>query len=381
VSDVVDLGAVSPKSRGRPAGRGRAKRRQPPVRELRLPDQLLRASPELAGIGTALEAEAWASAWLGQAWVAAGLGERAPEGELCREVAGRASTRPHGLAAVAALRRVAPDAELALLDETVEVLSRDRTPPPWTGAPAPEPVRAWRAADVWESERVLFVEYGGAEPHTLTAQVIAVGGPTVAKLALLRPGAATTWADLRDDGEVPMPLAAAPPADVLGDMADALRFTTQLWPRQRGEDVVGLRALAWARARRHLDDWMPDRTLTEDERAQLVDEFLAAAADAGVADDVVLSLADLFLDYGEGYIDAGPLAWSPGEVALFLTDWLPRTAALDAGRRAALPGILRRWLGLVLRRRGVEPEWVAPVVEAVDTHLPAFTAAFDHRSA
>lgn len=34
----------------------------------------------------------------------------------------------------------------------------------------------------------------------------------------------------------------------------------------------------------------------------------------------------------------------PGQVGLFLADWLPRKAVLDAEQRAALPDVLRRWI-------------------------------------
>ncbi len=43
------------------------------------------------------------------------------------------------------------------------------------------------------------------------------------------------------------------------------------------------------------------------------------------------------VDYGEGYIGRGPLAWSPDRVGLFLADWLPRKTFLDPDQRAALP--------------------------------------------
>jgi hypothetical protein len=96
---------------------------------------------------------------------------------------------------------------------------------------------------------------------------------------------------------------------------------------------------------------------------------------------VTRSLAGLFLDYGEGYIRSGPLCWSPGEVMLFLTDWLPRKAILDAEQRQALPDTLRQWLAFALTQRGTDPRWITPVVEAVDTHLSEFRDAFDDHAA
>jgi hypothetical protein len=64
------------------------------------------------------EVEYWASGWFDQSWLEAGLEERNPEHRLCMEVIGRVGSRPSAsvLAAVAALRRVAPPSELSLLD-------------------------------------------------------------------------------------------------------------------------------------------------------------------------------------------------------------------------------------------------------------------------
>lgn len=66
---------------------------------------------------------------------------------------------------------------------------------------------------------------------------------------------------------------------------------------------------------------------------------------------------------------------------LVLTDWLPRKAILDAGQRQALPDILRQWLTFALTQRDIDPRWITPVVEAVDTHLPGFLDTFDDRTA
>lgn len=44
--------------------------------------------------------------------------------------------------------------------------------------------------------------------------------------------------------------------------------------------------------------------------------------------------------------------------------------------RAALPRVLRGWLSFALRRRGLDEQWIAPVVAAVDDYLDDFRAAF-----
>ncbi|GGN20862.1 hypothetical protein FHR83_002068 [Actinoplanes campanulatus] len=324
-----------------------------------------------------LELEQWASGWLGAAWSAAGLGEREPEQMFHLEVVGRASTRPspHGLAAVAALRRVAASGEWSMLDGTLEILSESQPVPQWSELPAFEPVRAWRAVDVWDSEHVLFVEFAGQTPHTLMAQISLAGGVLVDKLAVLQTGAAEIWDRLRESGEVPMPAVECPVEVALAELADALRSTDMTWPRHDGEDFVDLRALAWSRCRSYLPDFRDWQPMGDEERQRLLDGFAPAA------DMVVRSLADLFLDYGDGYMTSGPLCWSPGQVGLFLADWLPRKAALDVEQRAALPEVLRRWIRYVLERREIDLEWISPAVEAVDTFLPSFEEAFDDTAA
>jgi hypothetical protein len=305
-----------------------------------------------------LTVETWASSWLGQAWSSAALTEREPEHQLCMQVTGRACTTPspHGLAAVAALARVAP-AETTMLTGTVAILAETQPLPAWRTGATWTPVTAWRAIEVWDSERVLFIDYDGPHPHTVMAQICEVGGLMVHKLAVLKPGAATAWDKLREGTEVPMPIRQAPVTDVLGDLAHALRATDMTWPRNDDEDFLDNRALAWSRCRDHLPDW-PDHTeLPEPQRRQLISDF---AADSGCDDEVSRSLAELLLDYGEGYIGAGHLCWSPGEVMLLLTDWLPRKIILDADQRAALPDVLRAWLRFTLTQRNIDPNGSAP---------------------
>ncbi|MEU4159354.1 hypothetical protein [Actinoplanes sp. NPDC026670] len=337
----------------------------------------MRGAVSIVGEESALEIEQWASVWFGEAWAAAELGEREPERMLVLEVVGRASTRPspQGLAAVAALRRVVAPAEWSMLDETVEILSESQPMPAWSAEPGFEPVRAWRAVDVWDSEHVLFVEYGGSAPHILMARVLFAGGVMVDKLAVLDTGAIDLWPTLHGEGEAPMPLAGHPVEEVLAEMADAMRTTDMYFPRHDDDDYVELRALAWSRCRSRLPGWPDHQPMTEAERERLLAEF------APEDDTVARSLAEMFLDYGDGYMTNGPLSWSPEWVGMFMTDWLPRKGILDADQRAELPDVLRRWIRFALTRRSVDAEWIDPVTEAVDQFMPAFAEAFEDTSA
>lgn len=307
------------------------------------------------------------------------MGEREPEKDFILEVVGRASARPSpaGMAAVAALRRVGRGGEEEMLEETLAILSDAVQAPPWFSAPAFEPVRAWRAADVWESERLLFVEYTcadqGATKHTLMAQITEPGGSMVTRLGVLHEGAAHLWSAAYDPDDVPMPLTEVPIETVLADLAETMRQTDMYWPRHDDEEYVDVRALAWARCRDHLPGW-PDFEPLAEERRRLTEEF---AKETGLSTGTHQSLVDLFLDYGDGSLKVPPLGWSPGWVELFLGDWLPRKTFLDAEQRAALPQTLRAWVRFALAKREIEPRWIEPVVAAVGECLPDYEAAMD----
>ena len=335
-----------PKSRGRRKGaKSRPARRSP--RPLHPADLLLGEARDIVELDDVLTVEMWASSWLGRAWSAA-------------------------------LARVAPAADMSMLAETVAMLAETQPVPGWHTGAGWTPAAAWRAVDVYDSERVLLIDYDGPHPHTLLAQLCQVGGLMIDKLVVLEPGVATGWDELCEPTDVPMPMRQAPVTDVLGDLAHALRVTDMTWPRNDDEDFLDTRALAWSRCRDHLPDWPDHAELPELQRRQLIQDF---ATDSGRDDQVSRSLAELLLDYGEGYIGAGPLCWSPGEVMVLLTDWLPRKAILDADQRAALPAVLRRWLRFALTQRDISPEWIGPVLDAVDTYLPVFEDAFDNETA
>jgi hypothetical protein len=110
--------------------------------------------------------------------------------------------------------------------------------------------------------------------------------------------------DLRDDEDVPMPLAECSVPDTLVDLAPVLRITDMTWPRYDDEAYVALRALAWSRCHDHLPDWSDREELPEAEHDRLLAEFTATCAASALSADAatVRSLADLFLDYGENYI-------------------------------------------------------------------------------
>lgn len=53
----------------------------------------------------------------------------------------------------------------------MEVLAASQPVPAWHAAGPNRPVGAWCAVDVWDSERVLFIDYDGPVPHTLMTHI------------------------------------------------------------------------------------------------------------------------------------------------------------------------------------------------------------------
>jgi hypothetical protein len=364
-----------PKSRGRPKGRGRPVGRTRPIASAPLAAVALRDASQITAGVDSLNAETWASGALGSAWETAGIMDREPEASFCRDVARRAVAHPspQGLAAVAALRRLVGVAERHEIDEAFDVLSRNQPRPDWIDDPPPAPTAGWRAVDPWGSRSALFVEYADPRPYTLMAGILEATGSTVQTLRILRAGAAQSWPG--ESGiEVPMPVVAMPASDVLAELAVALERTDRTIPRPDDESFVALRALAWSRCRAYQATERTWEDMPPEERERLIAAYIAESGQPDTA--TIRFLAGLFLDYGVNYITTDALAWSPDRVWLFLADWLPRKAILDADDRRELPEALRRWVRFALRRRGVEERWVEPVVAAVDEHLAEFEDAF-----
>jgi hypothetical protein len=249
--------------------------------------------------------------------------------------------------------------------------------PAWADAPPATPIAAWRTEDVWLSSRALFVDFSDETEngHTLMLQATTPGGVMASVLDILPRDAVATWDALVDESSGVMPLEPAPIESVLAEMADVMRTTDRYWPRYASDEYIAFRAFFWSRCRDHLTE--RDRVAPDLERAPLLSAFTRVPAVRSVDPVVVESLADLFLDFGEGYIEAGPLAWSPGHVSALLNDWLPRKASLDADQRRDLPDVLRAWVRFALEGRSLDERWIVSVEEAVDEFLPGFRDAFD----
>jgi len=374
---------MSPKSRGRPSGRGRQPRRRPraesrPVTPLSL---ALREAPRLYDADL-LAAQVAASEWLGRAWAARGMGDQAAESDLVhRVVAATSGSRSH--AAIAALHALATIADPVRRDDVVAGLGdvpAGRAPAwaidPTTHRP-PLPVSAQRWSDPWDANRVHLLRFTEPVRHTVFVAESMVGGRFVQMIDV---GVGGPSRPLQPGGEGGLVLVDVEPDDALADVADALWQTDMYWPPQNAEDYTVFRAYAhWVTAgHRREADWEP---LPDDERRRLLDDFVGHHA-LDLDESVVRVLADTFVDFGESYLPGGVLAWSPGEVERFLLDWIHRKVILEPEVQHHVPQVLRAWVDFALTRRGLAREHIAPVVEAVteleDDYAEALTDSARH---
>jgi hypothetical protein len=353
---------MSPKSRGRPKGRGRTPaRRRPPDRQLTDLDHLLHEATGLRDCSL-LEAQAVASAWLGSAWQKRTLGQQDAEGDLVRAVVG-ATRGPRADAAYLALHALATIPDEHWRDDVAAALegAPSDAAPTWAVDPrtrAPEaPYRAHRWSDPWGSNLIHLVRFTEPIEHSLIVNETTVGGRYV---HVIEVGVQGAEPDAVIGG---LTVAEVDPGEALADIADALWQTDMYWPPQDDPAYTLTRALAHWRTRGHRRDveWEP---LPDDQRRQLIDDFAAEHA-VGVDAGIVEVLADTFIDFGDGYLHGGVLAWSPDEVARFMLDWVHRKVLLDAESIDALPAVLTAWVRFALRRRGLAPEHITPVVHAV----------------
>lgn len=375
---------MSPKSRGRPPGRGRAKKpgRNVPTRPPTPAGFAVSDAGDLLSEPSRLMAEVAASSWLGYAWIDADPRERDPETMLCIDVVRHAQRKPSQATytAIQALRLVAPPSEHEMLDESAEIFAEVFATPPWATTPRPEPAAAYVATDPWGSAVGLLIEYAGDDPHGLLTHVTYPGGTIVQTIGLVGPGAAQGWNDRLDEDEIPMPIVERPVEEVIGRLAAALRYSASVWPKLDDDGYVDLRALAAARCTAMQSNEDPDdgadwEPISDEERADLLEDFLRESGMPG--DHVTRSIADYCISYGDGYIEGGVLAWSPGEVMLFMADWLPRKALLDAEQGAAVPAVTRAWVQFALARAGIEQRWIDPAVAAVDEYADELAEALE----
>lgn len=151
------------------------------------------------------------------------------------------------------------------------------------------------------------------------------------------------------------------PGIAAGLIRAAIARTDMTWDPPVDQDFWSGRALALLRSDQTPGAVEPPEPteLSSEERDGLRDEFLASPEGREFAPDGDEAwAASLAIDFGAGYTDGDPLRWSPVVVELFMTDWIPRKVLATPELLDRLPVALDAWVRFAARRRGI-PEWAA----------------------
>lgn len=382
-----------PRSRGR-RGAKRATRRGPAgPRSLRpsergippidgLVGAVLRGGRELLEVEDPLDAERWASQVLGSFYklpipLSARDELEATIGPAIVEAA-EAMGGPEGLAILLALASVLEDDLRGPAEEAAERLRARGIPEPaWAeviGRPAFE--GAWRLADPYDDQLAYFAtfRYPDRPGHVVMAlydenlggiiKDAAAGIPRKdpRPRAERRPGARVSDAD---------------PGEMASRITGAIRAGDLYLDNDWTESFRHHRALLLARMRLLPAAPLPEPPEPPDEgaRAALTAEFLASPFAPEDPGPEVASIIGHCLDARCDYGDGDPLRWSPIVVELFMLDFLPRKATLDAAEIRALPEVLAAWVRFALTRRGLEERWIAETERMVRKLAPEFRRA------
>jgi hypothetical protein len=151
------------------------------------------------------------------------------------------------------------------------------------------------------------------------------------------------------------------PGVAAGLIGAAITRTDMTWDPPVDEDFWSGRALALLRAEQTPGVVEPPEPteLSSEERDTLREEFLSSPEGREFArDGEEVWVASLAIDFCAGYTDGDPLRWSPVVVELFMTDWIPRKVLATPELLDRLPAALDAWVRFAARRRGIPP-WAA----------------------
>lgn len=349
-------------------------------------EPILTACAPIAELGTAFDVELAVSALLGGAFAAADSEREAAVSRFSDDLVAvlRARTGTLPVTLLAGLSGVAPGASAARAGDALAA-SDQALRPAWADlVGAAESTGAWAMSDVYgdQTEYILTFRYADAElggpPHAVC--VLADHNLGVVKDCWVSTAPDEVLAECRrsagsDDGLV---LAEADPALVRAVLTVQFAGTDALPELPSSQQLSEERCVVLRRVGTLPEGGELPVPPGPDERAALVDEFLASPQVKrldGPDTDVVLACAQLLVDYPADRGRSDPLTWSPLAVEVFLADWAPRSAVIDAECVRWLPVVLDTFLSWAGERRGLPASAVSASRGAVTEHAGEFAEA------
>lgn len=331
------------------------------------------AQPEVRRI----EAEVYASGLLGTVWAARGLGDREVVDSWLAELlayAGRRQT-PETAAVVAALDLVLshPVLQAAMTDWAGD-LTADLA---WRTGPTPLPQRVTRSRDAWDDTDTWFVEYDDTVLLVLTARSDA---GAVLESAVLDHRALALWDEEVEGSQGRLkPRVEVPVTEAVATLLSAQQLTEMTYPPNDNDGYVDTGHLLAARLAAvgvppRENEWEP---LPDARREELAEAFFADLELDLDDDEAAREIADLCLDYGEGYLGDDPLAWSPPAVEQFLLDWVPRKTVLDPEVQRLVPTMTYAFTGWAMVHRGVPRHLAAEAAQVALDVADDFAQLYD----
>jgi hypothetical protein len=334
---------------------------------------------EAAGLGSAFEAELWASHLLGLWWppplgadnAASELGAGRP---IVQGLA--AAGGPGALAALLAIGEVSEGELGSIASSQADRLARAGVAPPsWAEAIERAEVLGTAAMRerIFEDGETIFIEARHADSDEVHAIGIYIdhnlGG--MAKDLLVADSIESVRRAIEakppPDGEIV--LEAIAEGDACERVHQAMELTDATLDTPVGEDYASLRAVALLRA----DELRPvprgegrEMEVSARKRARLLADFLASPEGAAIeAESDPAEVIRLAIDFCADYVDGRPLRWSPVLVELFMADWLPRKLLAEREMFEAVPDALEAWVRHAGRLRGIPAGAIELTVDAI----------------
>lgn len=155
---------------------------------------------------------------------------------------------------------------------------------------------------------------------------------------------------------------------------DAIDHGSRLYPPLESDSWPMCRPLVeWLVRQLPEGGALPERKeWSDEESAAIADDFFASSFGTGLDYADERGLLRSVLWFGTDYGPSDPLRWSPVNVEMLLTDWVPRKIVAEPAYLAKLPDLLRAFVRYCHRRREIRPALTEETLAAVDHWEPEY---------